>query len=337
MCDEVRRDAGGASARPPAWTQSGGSAVKVLILGAGAVGGYIGVKLQTAGADVLFVVRGARLASLREGELVIKSPLGDVAQRVAAVEAPAAGSAPDVVVLACKAPALESALDAVGPSIGPGTRVLPFLNGVTHLAALGAKFSQAEILGGIVHGAVTVREDGVIEHLTPFFSVIVGSESTPADPVAGDLVRLLAAAGVDARLSQDIRQDMWNKFVFLTTLAGITCLMRASIGTIVATDDGRELIVRLLDECRSVARAEGFQPDEAAMAAYERSLTERGSTFTSSMLRDVLAGRPTEADHILGDMLRRARRHGLETPMLATAHAHLQCLDVMRGVVNIGA
>jgi 2-dehydropantoate 2-reductase len=311
--------------------------VKVLILGAGAVGGYIGAKLQTAGADVLFVVRGARLASLRDGELIIRSPLGDVARRVAAVEAPAAGTAPDVVVLACKAPALAGALDVVGPSIGPGTRVLPFLNGITHLGALGGRFPQAEVLGGIVHGAVALNEDGVIEHLTPFFSVIVGSPSTPADPVAADLVRLLEAAGVDARLSHDIRQDMWNKFVFLTTLAGITCLMRASIGTIVATDDGRDLIVRLLEECRSVAHAEGSQPDAAAMASYERSLTERGSTFTSSMLRDVLGGRPTEADHVLGDMLRRARRHGLETPMLATAHAHLQCLDVMRGVVSIGA
>ncbi len=310
--------------------------MKVLILGAGAVGGYIGAKLQAAGADVVFLVRGARLASLRETGLVIKSPLGDAAQQVTAVEAAAAVSAPDVVVLACKAPALDSALEAVGPSIGPGTRILPFLNGVTHMGALGARFPQAEVLGGIVHGALTLREDGVIAHLTPFFSAIVGSASTPADPVAGELVRRLKTAGADARLSHDIQQDMWNKFVFLTTLAGITCLMRASIGTIMATDDGRDLIVRLLEECRAVARAEGFQPDEASMASYERSLTEPGSTFTSSMLRDVLGGRPTEADHILGDMLQRARRHGLDTPLLATAYAHLQCLEVMRGVVSTG-
>lgn len=299
--------------------------MRILILGAGAVGGYIGAKLKSAGADIVFIARPERLASLSASGLVIKSPLGDFAAPVKAAAGPPAGFAANVAIIACKAPALASALETIGPGIGPDTRVLPFFNGVAHLETLHRRFPHTPILGGIAHGALTLRPDGVIEHLTPFFSAIVGPTSKAPDPVAGELVALLGEGGADARLSLDIHQDMWNKFVFLATLAGITCLMRASIGTIVSSDDGRDLIVQLLDETLSVARAEGYAPDEASMASYRQSLTEPGSTFTSSMLRDVLSGRRTEADHILGDMLRRARRHSLETPALKTAYAHLQC------------
>lgn len=299
--------------------------MRVLILGAGAVGGYIGARLKTAGADVAFIARPERLASLTASGLVIKSPLGDFAAPVRAAAGPPAGFAANVAIIACKAPALAGAIETIGPGIGPDTRVLPFFNGVAHLETLHRSFPHTPMLGGIAHGALTLRSDGVIEHLTPFFSAIVGPTSKAPDPVAGEIVALLSAGGTDARLSPDIHQEMWNKFVFLATLAGMTCLMRASIGTIVSTNDGRDLILQLLTENLSVARAEHYAPDQTAMASYRQSLTEPGSTFTSSMLRDVLSGRRTEADHILGDMLRRARRHGLETPVLKTAYAHLQC------------
>lgn len=301
--------------------------MRVLILGAGGVGGYVGGKLVAAGADVVFLVRGARLVQLAETGLVIESPLGDLSVPVTAVDRAPAGPPPDVVVLACKAPALGGALEVVATAVGPETRVLPFLNGVAHLETLRTRFPQSPLLGGIAHGALTLTDRGVIRHLTPFFSAIVGPVSAPSDGVAEEVVALLGAAGAAARLSPDIRRDMWSKFVFLATLAGITCLMRASVGTILATDDGEALILQLLDECLAVGRCAGFAPDAEAMAGYRRVLTERGSGFTSSMLRDVISARPTEADHILGDMLRRAREAGLATPLLAIAYAHLQCFE----------
>lgn len=299
--------------------------MRVLILGAGAVGGYIGARLLTAGAHVFFLARGQRLEALAYNGLVVRSPLGDFSGQVEAARAPPSGFAPDVVVLACKAPALDAAVEAIAPHITERTRVLPILNGVAHLDTLHQRLPHASILGGLTHGALTLRDDGTIDHLTPFFAMICGAVPSQSDAVAASLVELLAKAGVDAHVSDKIRQDMWNKYVFLTTLAGATCLMRASIGTIMEADDGEDFVLGLLAENLAVARAEGFAPDEASMASYKRSLTERGSTFTSSMLRDVLSGRRTEADHILGDMLRRARQHGLDTPRLRLANAHLQC------------
>lgn len=301
--------------------------MKVLIVGAGGVGGYVGARLLAAGVDVTFVVREARQAQLAADGLVVESPLGAFSGAVAAVRAPPPGLSPDLVIVACKAPALEGALDVVAAGLGPQTRILPFLNGMAHLDALRRRFPGVPVLGGLVHGALTLREDGVVAHLTPFVSTIVGAETGGSDAVAEDFVARLSGAGVDARLSADIHQDMWNKFVFLATFAGITCLMRASIGTIVSSDDGEDIVLRLLDECLSVSRAEGFAPDEASMASYRRVLTEAGSTFTSSMLRDIRSGRRTEADHILGDMLARARRQGLDTPILKIARAHLQCFE----------
>ncbi|HRN84166.1 MAG TPA: ketopantoate reductase family protein [Hyphomicrobium sp.] len=301
--------------------------MKVLIVGAGGVGGYVGARLLAAGVDVTFVVREARQAQLAADGLVVESPLGTFSGAVAAVRTPPAALSPDLVIVACKAPALEGAFDVVAAGLGPQTRILPFLNGVAHFDALRRRFPGVPVLGGLVHGALTLREDGVVAHLTPFFSTIVGAETGGSDAVAEDFVARLSGAGVDARLSADIHQDMWNKFVFLATFAGITCLMRASIGTIVSSDDGEDIVLRLLDECLSVSRAEGFAPDEASMASYRRVLTEVGSTFTSSMLRDVRNGRRTEADHIIGDMLARARRQGLDTPILKIARAHLQCFE----------
>jgi 2-dehydropantoate 2-reductase len=298
--------------------------MRVLILGAGAVGSYVGAKLLSAGADVFFLARGERLADLSAKGLIVASPLGNFAGRVAAGNAPPEGFVPDVAIVACKAQALADALPSLACHVGPGTRLLPLLNGLAHVETLQARFPEASVLGGLVHGALTLRADGVIEHLTQFFSIFAGSFSQP-DRVVEDIIELMGKAGVDARLSGNIRQDMWNKFVFLTTLAASTCLMRASIGTIMATDHGEEIVTRLLAESTAVANAEGFRPDEASMASYRHTLTEPGSSLTSSMLRDVQSGRHTEADHILGDMLRRAERHGLDTPVLRIAHAHLQC------------
>lgn len=301
--------------------------MKVLILGAGAVGGYVGARLVATGADVVFLVRGRRLTEVAERGLTIESPLGNFSGPVRALGAVPDGFDPEVVILTCKSPALDAAMQAIAPGVKPGTRILPLLNGLAHLDVLARTFPDAPILGGLVHGALALQEDGVIAHLTPFFSMIFGAVSRTEDPVAGELARALAAVHVDARESPDIHQDMWNKFVFLTTLAGMTCLMRASIGTIVAADGGERLIVQLLDETLAIARAEGHAPDDAAMSSYRKSLTEPGSTFTSSMLRDMLAGRRTEADHIVGDMLRRGRTHGLATPVLSTVNAALQCYE----------
>ena len=302
--------------------------MRVVILGAGGVGGYLGARLITGGADITFLTRDARAAALKAAGLVVKSPLGDFAAPVKVIPAGTAlATPPDAVVLACKEPALAAALDAVAPLLGAQTRLLPLLNGVRHLDTLAARFPDTTLLGGIIHGATDLRPDGVIAHLSSFMTVITGPVATGSDPVADEFVARLKSAGVDAYATHEIRQDMWNKFVFLAAFAGITCLMRASIGTILQTDAGRARILHLLEETRAVAVAEGYAPPESLMEEYRTLLTEEGSTLTSSMLRDIENGRRTEGAHILGDMLARARKHELPAPVLAIAAAHVQAYE----------
>lgn len=303
--------------------------MRVVILGAGGVGGYLGARLIAAGADVTFLVREKRAAQLASMGLVLTSPLGDFSSPAKVTTAGTKpDTAPDIVILACKEPSLLAALEQTAPLMGPETRLLPLLNGVRHIDMLAARFPATLLLGGIVHGAANLRPDGVIEHLSPFMTVLIGPVATESDPVATEVVELLKAAGVDAYATHEIRQDMWNKFVFLAAFAGITCLMRASIGTILKTDRGRERILALLEETRLVGEAEGFPPPETLMEEYRTLLTEENSPLTSSMLRDIEAGRRTEGAHILGDMLARARRHGLPSPILEIAAAHVEAYEL---------
>jgi 2-dehydropantoate 2-reductase len=302
--------------------------MRVVILGAGGVGGYLGARLMTGGADATFLARVRRAEQLASIGLVLKSPLGDFSSPVKIMMAGAKSDAvPDVVIISCKEPSLAGALNEVTPLLGSETRLLPLLNGMRHIDMLTARYPATPLLGGVVHGATNLRSDGVIEHLSTFMTVIVGPVATSSDPIATEIVDRLRAAGVDAYATHEIRQDMWNKFVFLAAFAGITCLMRASIGTILETDHGRERILKLLGETRQVAQAEGFPPPDTLMDEYRTLLTQPGSSLTSSMLRDIEAGRRTEGAHILGDMLARARRHGLSAPILEIAAAHVEAYE----------
>ena len=300
----------------------------IVVLGAGGVGGYIGARLIEGGADVSFLVRAKRGRQLADDGLILKSPLGDFGQPVRAfASASDIDAAPDAVIIACKEPALPGAMDAIAPLLRKDTRLLPVLNGVRHMETLAARFPDTPLLGGIAHGAVDLRPDGVIEHLSPFMRVICGPLAGAGDPVSAGIIDRLQAADVEAAASPDILQDMWNKFVFLSAFAGITCLMRTNIGTVLKTDGGRARILQLLEETRAIAEAEGFSPPGALMDEYRALLTQEGSSFASSMLRDIEAGRRTEGAHILGDMLTRARRHGLSAPLLAIASAHVEAYE----------
>lgn len=301
--------------------------MSVVILGAGGVGGYLGARLISAGFEVAFLVREPRAAHLRANGLSITSPLGNVTTPVKAITAAGETGRADLIILTCKAFDLDAALETVAPALHDGTRLLPMLNGVRHIDLLGERRLPGVLLSGIAHGALTMRPDGSIAHLSPFFTVIAGSLDGQPDRVLNTFTERLKSANVDARASADIRAEMWAKFVFLTTLAGMTCLMRASIGSIVAAPSGGRLILQLFDECLGVAEAEGFTLEPGTVESYRALLTQAGSGLTASMLRDIKSGNRIEADHILGDMLQRANSHKLPTPMLEVAYAHAKAYE----------
>jgi 2-dehydropantoate 2-reductase len=300
--------------------------VRILILGAGATGGYFGARLAAAGVDVTFLVRKARAAALTRDGLVVSSPLGDLRQMVAV--ATEVGSGYDAAIVACKAYDLEGAMLAIEPAVKAGGMVLPLLNGVAHLDKLDARFGKDQILGGLCHIGVTLTATGTIEHLNRMQHFALGARRPSQEEFATALHRVLALGGFEPVLSADITQDMWEKFVLLAAYAGMTCLMRATVGAIAATDDGQRLMRQMLDECASVASREGRTPRTIFLAETTAMLTERGSSGTSSMLRDIRRTGRTEHDHVLGDMLKRGT--SLQLPLLRVAHASLQAYEHMR-------
>lgn len=296
--------------------------MRILVLGAGGIGGYFGGRLAAAGVDVRFLVRPKRAEQIADTGLVIKSPLGDLVTHVHIVT-----DAPpnvDVVLLACKAYDLDSAMNAIAPSIGPTTLIIPLLNGIRHLDHLEARFGAEHVLGGLCHIGVTLGTNGEILHLNTLQRLVLGARMSSQQDAARVLHDLLGRGGFAPILSQNIQQEMWEKFVFLATYAGMTTLMRAPIGAILQAADGKALIRQMLGECVATAASAGYIPTQRAYSQMLATLTEQGSTGTASMLRDILHGGQTEHEHILGDMLHRAREAGMDAPLLRVSLVHMQ-------------
>lgn len=309
--------------------------MRILVLGAGGIGGYFGGRLAEAGADVTFLVRPRRAAQLAAAGLIVKSPHGDFTRpvRTISAEALAGDGRYDLVLLTCKAYDLDAAIAAIAPSVAGGAAVLPMLNGLRHLDRLDAAFGAAHVLGGLCHIAATLTAAGEVRHLNKLHALTLG----PRQPEQAARVAAFAAvaepAGFELRISKDPLQDMWEKFVLLATMAGMTCLMRGNVGQIMQADDGEALMNEALAEADATAAAAGHASRSARLAAARATLTERGSSFAASMLRDVERGGPTEAAHVVGDMLARARAAGQPAPLLRTAWCHLQAYEARRAAV----
>jgi 2-dehydropantoate 2-reductase len=305
---------------------------RFLVLGAGAVGGYFGGRLAEAKANVTFLVRPVRAAALNEHGLVIESTFGDLRLPVRAATADTLDGAFDTVLLAAKAYDLEQAIAAIRPAVGPGTAILPVLNGLGHLDRLDAAFGRDRVLGGVAYIAATMTAEGTIRHLNRVHGITFGERSGAISRRVETIAQAFAATPVSASASENIMLDMWEKFVMISSLAGMNCLMRGSVGDILAADDGEHLMLDLLAECEAVATASGFPPRAAHQEQCRAMLTEPGSNFSASMRRDLEAGLRTEGDEVVGDMLRRARAGGIDTPVLRIAACHLQVHDRRLGV-----
>jgi len=309
--------------------------MQILVLGAGGTGGYFGGRLAQAAVDVTFLVRPARAAQLDAEGLVIRSPLGDaqlpVRHLVAAQLAAAAGAEPfDLVLLSCKAYDLDSAIEAIAPAVGEHTAVLPILNGLRHFEALDRRFGAERVLGGLCFISAAKSAGGEVLHMGKPASITFGERAGEAHSARCQAIAAaFAQAGVEHKHSTRILADLWIKYSFLTALAAATCLMRASVGTIVAAD-GHDFIGRLHAECVAVAAAAGWPIPAPAQDDALGMLTRAGSPVTASMLRDLESGQRIEGEHIVGDMLRRARAAGQDAPLLSIALCHLRAYEMRR-------
>jgi 2-dehydropantoate 2-reductase len=303
----------------------------MLVVGAGAIGGYFGGRMLQAGRDVTFLVRPRRAAELAGAGLVIKSPNGDVTlKNPPTVQADTLGETFDVVLLSCKAFDLADAIKSFAPAVGPQTAIIPLLNGMLHLDELDRQFGAERVLGGLCAIAVTLNEAREVVHLAPMQSLNFGER----DGRMTDRVRAIAETMASGRFgsvaSEHIVQEMWEKWVFLASLAASTCLMRTSVGNILAAPGGKDFILGMLDECSAVAAAEGHAPRAPFLERTRGMLTAEGSPMTASMFRDIKAGAAVEADHVIGDLVRRGDAGKVPVPRLRTAYTHLKAYEKQR-------
>ncbi|HET7546340.1 MAG TPA: 2-dehydropantoate 2-reductase [Usitatibacter sp.] len=304
--------------------------MRLLVLGAGAIGGYFGGRLAQSGADVTFLVRPRRREQLAREGLVIESPLGDARIPVRTVLAEEVRSDYDLVLFTCKAYDLDSAMDAIAPAIRGDCAVLPLLNGLAHFERLDARFGRASVIGGTCQINSTLKADGTIVHGDRLQRVIFGERGGGRSARVEAFAEALAATPVEGSLSDDIEQDLWEKLVFLCALASCTCLFRGNVREIVAAPGGREAMLRALAANAEIATREGHAPRAQMLEFGRKRLTDPEGLWSASMLRDLEAGHPVEGDPIVGWMLERARKHGVDDTMLSLAYTHLKAYENRR-------
>ena len=307
--------------------------MRILIVGAGATGGYFGGRLLEAGRAVTFLVRPGRAEELERDGLVVRSPIGNFQYPSPPLLLDHQLDQPfDLIVLCCKAYDLEAAMESFAPAVGAHTSILPLLNGLAHLDRLTERFGSGAVLGGQCVISLDRHSTGAILHLNEANQLSFGELSGGLTPRILRVAEALADAGFEANLSQHILQDMWDKWCFIATCAGITSTMRATIGDVLEAG-GEWLISDLMAECVLIATAAGYPPAEQVRQRYLKVLTEPGSRLTASMLRDIERGVGTEVEQILGDLSARRSALGIVPAVpsvLDVAGVHLRAYEARR-------
>jgi 2-dehydropantoate 2-reductase len=309
--------------------------MKILILGAGGIGGYFGGRMLQAGAGVTFLVREGRRAQLKAHGLRIESPYGNAKLDVdAKLQSEIAGDY-DLVLLTCKAYDLPSAIDTVAPAMSRSAAILPLLNGIAHIDLLNERFGRDRVLGGTAKIQVTLTPDHVVRQLNDWQTLTFGEQDGSESPRALALKALLEKTGVDVKLSRNIVRELWLKLVHLSTVAGMTCLMRANLGEIIRTPEGSALLKTFFDANARIAGSAGHAPDDAFVKTYYGLFEQRDSRYEASMLRDLEKGGPIEADHILGFMLKKCREVGLDDTLHRLAYTHVKAYEQRRAAQRL--
>lgn len=305
--------------------------MRILMVGAGATGGFYGGKLVQAGRDVTFLLHERRAEQIRARGLEVRTPEGGFTVHPKILTSKELRDSPqifDLIVISTKAYQLEAAMEDFAPAVGPETMLLPTLNGLAQLAILDARFGSEHVLGGSVRIASDLDEQGRVLQFTDLGELSYGERS--GKPTA----RLLAVdaamrdAGFDAKLQPDILSTLWEKWWFLSSVGAICVVGRGTIGEVAVAPRGPEFVHAVVAECAAIATANGYPPVPAALASHLERMTDVGSTLTSSMYRDMHKGAPVEADHILGDLL--ARANGTAAPLLTAAYVQLKVYEARR-------
>ncbi|WP_312113732.1 ketopantoate reductase family protein [Brevibacillus reuszeri] len=305
--------------------------MKVLVLGAGGIGGYFGGRLAEKGVDVTFLVREGRYKQLQERGLRVQSIHGDIHLSSPQIMMSGEEAGPfDVVLLSNKAYTLADSIESIAPYVGEQTVVIPLLNGIAHMELLWERFGKERVLGGLCFIETTLNAEGDVVQTSAIHDTVFGEWEGGRSERVDRIEQVFSGALNTIRASDHIQQEAWHKYLFITTFSGITTLMNSAAGPIRETPYGLELTRQLSEEVASVMRAleAPILPDivEKQMAGFQK----QGAAMKSSMLRDMEKGLPVEGDHLQGYLLERAEKLGLSTPMLKVVYNNLKVYEQKR-------
>ena len=304
--------------------------MRILVVGAGATGGYFGARLAQAGLDVAFLVRAQRAQQLKRDGLQIISPHGDLTLKPQLLQAHELSQPFDLIILSVKSFALNQAMDDIAPAVGEQTMIMPILNGMQHIATLRQRFGEARIVGGLCKIIATLNDQQQIVQMTPLHQLIYGEFSGEMTPRIEQLDRLLRQANIEAQLSDNVQRDLWEKWLFLASLGAVCCLMRGDTAQVMAAPQGEQLIGALFAEVLATLVASGYEDRPAVTARLLESLCQADKPMTSSMYRDLMQGNAIEAQQIIGDLVGRAQRHSVPTPLLSATWTQLNVWQQQR-------
>jgi 2-dehydropantoate 2-reductase len=290
--------------------------MQIVFHGAGGIGGYFGGRLAAAGARVAFLARGRHAQALREQGLRIASPLGDLhLPSVTVAEDPAALPKADLVVFSVKLPDAEAAAAQLPALMHPGTVVLPLQNGVDVAELLARHVGAPAVAQGLAYIATRIAAPGCIEHGGDFARLRFGPLQPAQAPRLQRFLEACRAAGIDAEMPADIRRAVWEKFVFLAGLSGLTALTRQPVGVVRADAELRRMLQAVMAEATALGRAEGV--DLPADYAEQRMafVDTLPHGMKASMLHDLEAGRPLKLPWLAAAVVRRSAKLGLEAPV----------------------
>lgn len=297
--------------------------MRILVVGAGATGGYFGARLAQAGRDVTFLVRERRFQQLQQNGLVLKTPSGtEVIQPQLAQSASLEGQF-DLIILTVKSFGLDQAMKDIAPAVGPDTLIMPILNGMRHIDTLRARFGD-KVIGGLCKINATLGDNGEVMQMTPLHILYYGALDGKNDARLQRVNDALSGAAFDTVFAEDIISELWEKWLLLSTLGAVCCIARGNTQQVLTSQGGEALLQTMFGEVLAVLSAEGYQQRPAVTAKIFETLNNSRAAMTSSMYRDLTQGFEIEADQVIGDLLVRGARSGVVTPLLNAVYVNLQ-------------
>ena len=297
--------------------------MKILILGAGAIGGFFGAHLMKSGADITFLVREKRKDELKKSGINIFSINGELKVNPKLLDKNLSGQHFDVIILTNKSYDLIESIREIKPYVNK-TVIIPLLNGMAHYEILDKEFGKEKIFGGTAYISTAMNNYGSIQQITSRASIKFGPRTQKNISIANKFYEICKETEFECDFSDHIELDLWRKYVLIGATAASTVLFQKPLGEICATTYGKRLIIEIHEECKKIVLSKGYDIGIEATNYNLKLITDKDSLLKASMLRDFESGKKTECEHILGYLIELAKRNNVQCNLIKAAHTRIQ-------------